>query len=100
MKPKEVQKSMKISSKLDVEGATTIIDQCSAESIIKIEEAYAEAEKTGGIIKRIGSLYRFFEQPPKSVMDEEEVRDGVASLCVALVILCRSKGIRILFEEM
>ncbi len=93
MKPDEVQLNMVECSKLTIQGAQVIIDTFSDENIKKLTAAYEKCESEKGLKDRVIVTYRMLNYPGDVIMDGEDVRDGVASLCMALVLLGRSIGI-------
>lgn len=99
MKPAELRESMKLCFKLDVIGATKIFNEIDPEDITKLHAAYREGVETGGIVNKIQGIYNLLGKPDRAaIMDGEEMKGGVASLCLGLVILCRSKGITVSLE--
>lgn len=100
MKPDVVQENMVRCTKLSVNGANRVIATLNENSVDKLMDAYEELGSDEALKAKVIITYQMLDDPGAAIMNGENVRDGVASLCMALVLLCRTKGMTITEEEL
>ena len=99
MKPDRVRECMRGSCALCIVGADKVLDGLEPINMKHLIAAYKEIGNDEAFKEKIDSVYRMLKSPGDIIMNGEDVKDGIASLCIGLVVFGRSRGIELSLEE-
>jgi len=99
MKPDKVRECMRKSCALNIHGANKVINGLELTDEAHLIAAYREIGNDKAFKKMVDLIYRMLKSPRDVIMHGENVRDGIASLCIGLVVFGRSRGIELSLEE-
>jgi len=90
---------MRGSCALCIIGAIKVLDGLEPVNVELLTESCKEIENDEAFKEKVDSVYRMLDDPGDLIMDGEDVKDGIASLCIGLVVFGRSRGIELSLEE-
>jgi len=86
---------MRGSCALCIVGADKVLDGLELADKEHLIAAYKEIGNDEAFKEKIDSIYRMLKGLSNVMMDGEHVHDGIASLCIGLVVFGRSRGIEL-----